>query len=71
MSLLETLAKHMLVLPDSSYNELLNFLDAVEIFNSTDDKRKISINKDYYDLLKIKVNYWHAKARRYKTSAIN
>tara|TARA_Y100001970_G_scaffold8944_1_gene10387 strand:+ start:560 stop:3811 length:3252 start_codon:yes stop_codon:yes gene_type:complete len=31
----------------------LNFLDAVEIFNSTDDKRKISINKDYYDLLKI------------------
>ena len=30
MSLLETLAKHMLVLPDSSFNELLNFLDAVE-----------------------------------------
>jgi hypothetical protein len=27
---LETLAKHMLVLPDSSYNEILNFLDAVE-----------------------------------------
>ena len=31
MSLIETLAKHMLVLPDSSYNEILNFLDAVEI----------------------------------------
>ena len=31
MSLLETIAKHMLVLPDSSYNELLNFLDAVEL----------------------------------------
>jgi len=31
MSLLETIAKHMLVLPDSTYNELLNFLDAVEI----------------------------------------
>ena len=31
MSLLETLAKHMLVLPDSSFNELLNFLDAVEL----------------------------------------
>jgi len=31
MSLIETLAKHMLVLPDSTYNELLNFLDAVEI----------------------------------------
>ena len=31
MSLIETLAKHMLVLPDSSYNEMLNFLDAVEI----------------------------------------
>jgi tetratricopeptide repeat protein 30 len=31
MSLLETVAKHMLVLPDSSYNELLNFLDAVEL----------------------------------------
>jgi len=31
MSLLETLAKHMLVLPDSTYHELLNFLDAVEI----------------------------------------
>jgi hypothetical protein len=29
--LLETLSKHMLVLPDASYNELLNFLDAVEI----------------------------------------
>lgn len=31
MSLIETLTKHMLVLPDSSYNEILNFLDAVEI----------------------------------------
>ena len=31
MSLLETLSKHMLVLPDQSYNEILNFLDAVEI----------------------------------------
>ena len=31
MSLIETLAKHMLVLADSSYNEILNFLDAVEI----------------------------------------
>jgi tetratricopeptide repeat protein 30 len=31
MSLLETLTKHMLVLPDSSYNEILNFLDAVEL----------------------------------------
>ena len=30
LSLIETLAKHMLVLPDSSFNELLNFLDAVE-----------------------------------------
>ena len=31
MALIETLVKHMLVLPDSSYNEILNFLDAVEI----------------------------------------
>ena len=31
LSLIETLAKHMLVLPDSSYNEILNFLDAVEV----------------------------------------
>ena len=31
LSLIETLAKHMLVLPDTSFNELLNFLDAVEI----------------------------------------
>ena len=31
LTLLETLAKHMLVLPDQSYNEMLNFLDAVEI----------------------------------------
>jgi tetratricopeptide repeat protein 30 len=30
LSLIETLAKHMLVLPDSSFNELLNFLDAIE-----------------------------------------
>ena len=30
MSLLETLSKHMLVLPDQSWNEILNFLDAVE-----------------------------------------
>ena len=30
MSLIETLSKHMLVLPDQSYNEILNFLDAVE-----------------------------------------
>jgi len=31
MALIETLTKHMHVLPDSSYNEILNFLDAVEI----------------------------------------
>ena len=31
MSLIETLAKHMLVLPDSSFNEILNFLDAIEL----------------------------------------
>jgi len=31
LSLIETLSKHMLVLPDSSYNEILNFLDAVEL----------------------------------------
>jgi len=31
MALIETLAKHMLVLPDSTFNELLNFLDAVEL----------------------------------------
>lgn len=31
LSLIETLSKHMLVLPDSSYNEILNFLDAVEV----------------------------------------
>jgi tetratricopeptide repeat protein 30 len=31
LSLLEALSKHMLVLPDSSYNEILNFLDAVEM----------------------------------------
>ena len=29
--MIETLSKHMLVLPDSSYNEILNFLDAVEL----------------------------------------
>lgn len=31
LSLVETLAKHMLVLPDSSFNEILNFLDAIEL----------------------------------------
>ena len=31
MALIETLVKNMLVLPESSYHELLNFLDAVEI----------------------------------------
>jgi len=30
MSLIETLSKHMLVLPDSSFNEMMNFLDAIE-----------------------------------------
>lgn len=30
-SLAETLSKHMLVLPDSTFNELLTFLDAVEV----------------------------------------
>jgi tetratricopeptide repeat protein 30 len=30
LSLIETLSKHMLVLPDSSFNEILNFLDAIE-----------------------------------------
>ena len=32
LSLIETLTKHMLVLPDTSFNEVLNFLDAVEVF---------------------------------------
>jgi len=31
LSLIETLSKHMVVLPDSSYNEILNFLDAIEL----------------------------------------
>lgn len=31
LSLIETLSKHMLVLPDQNFNEMLNFLDAVEI----------------------------------------
>ena len=31
LSLVETLAKHMLVLPDATFNEVLNFLDAVEV----------------------------------------
>lgn len=31
LSLIETLTKHMLVLADSSFNEVLNFLDAVEV----------------------------------------
>lgn len=35
MSLIETLAKHMLVLPDATFNELLNFLDAVEVHGKT------------------------------------
>jgi len=35
LSLIETLSKHMLVLPDTSFNELLNFLDAVEIHGKT------------------------------------
>lgn len=35
LSLIETLAKHMLVLPDTSFNELLNFLDAVEVHGKT------------------------------------
>lgn len=30
LSLMETLSKHMLVLPDHNFNEILNFLDAVE-----------------------------------------
>lgn len=30
LSLIETLSKHMLVLPDQNFNEILNFLDAVE-----------------------------------------
>jgi tetratricopeptide repeat protein 30 len=32
LSLLETSAKHMFIMPDQSYNEILNFLDAVEKF---------------------------------------
>merc|ERR1712193_194762 len=31
LSLIENLAKHMMVLPDASFNEVLNFLDAVEV----------------------------------------
>ena len=29
------MAKHMLVLPDASFNEILNFLDAVEVHGKT------------------------------------
>ena len=35
LSLMETLSKHMLVLPDASFNEILNFLDAVEVHGKT------------------------------------
>lgn len=35
LSLIETLAKHMMVLPDASFNEVLNFLDAIEIHGKT------------------------------------
>ena len=35
LSLIETLAKHMMVLPDASFNEVLTFLDAVEIHGKT------------------------------------
>ncbi len=35
MALIETLTKHMLVLPDQTFNELLNFLDAAEIHGKT------------------------------------
>ncbi len=35
LSLIETLAKHMMVLPDASFNEVLNFLDAVEVHGKT------------------------------------
>ena len=31
----------------------LSFLEAVELFNSDEKERNVSINKDYYDLLKI------------------
>jgi tetratricopeptide repeat protein 30 len=31
MSLLETVAKHMLVLRDATMNEILNFLDQIEV----------------------------------------
>jgi len=31
LALIETLAKHMFVLKDQSFNEILNFLDAAEI----------------------------------------
>jgi tetratricopeptide repeat protein 30 len=31
MSMIETLSKHMLVMRDATINELLNFLDAVEV----------------------------------------
>lgn len=35
INLIETLAKHMLVLEDSSFNEILNFLDAIEVHGKT------------------------------------
>jgi len=35
LSLMEFLSKHMLVLPDASFNEILNFLDAVEVHGKT------------------------------------
>jgi tetratricopeptide repeat protein 30 len=31
MAMVETMAKHMLVMKDQSFNELINFLDAAEI----------------------------------------
>ena len=35
LALIETLAKNMLVLPDNTFNEILNFLDAVEMHGKT------------------------------------
>lgn len=53
LSLIETLSKHMLVLPDTSFNEILNFLDAIEVHGKAiktiidpleeeDDKKTVS-----------------------------
>ena len=69
----------MLVLPDSSFNEILNFLDAIELHGKNiktvidplevpDDKKTVAYEGKLLKRMFLKLREWKFSSQRTKTS---